>query len=262
MMKRLGFALVMIGSSTVCLAQGLSGLCMISESQRVDRPSTSQLMMAETGCSKGPDEGCTNTNNSTVEWSRWTGVSLAQLQGAGAALTAKMTGEAGELECSGIVHDGVLSGRYRFSPNASFPQKMAAMGFDGITERKQLSFLMLDISTAWVKEMQGLGVTELSTNKLTGLRALHVDANYIHAMAAAGYPELRANKLTEMKAVGVTPERAQEARSLGFQPTEQELVQMSIFKIDRPFVERMRAKGLGDLTVAKLIKIKIFKLDD
>jgi hypothetical protein len=261
-MKRLTLAVVMIGSSTVCLAQGFSGLCMISESQRVDKPSRSQLMLVENGCGNNTDSDCTNMNNSTVEWNRWNGVSQAQLQSAGSALTAKMTGEAGELECAGTVHDGVLNGRYRFSPNASFPQKMSAMGFDGITARKQLSFLMLDISTAWVKEMQGLGVTDLSTSKLMGLRALHVDANYIHAMAAAGYPELRANKLTEMKAVGVTPEKVQEAKSLGFQPTEQELVQMSIFKIDRPFVERMRAKNLGDLTLAKLIKIKIFKLDD
>jgi len=261
-MKRLALAVVMIGWSAMGLAQGSSGLCMISESQRVDRPSTSQLMMAETGCSKGPDEGCTNTNNSTVEWSRWSGVSQAQLQGVGTAVTARMTGEAGELECAGMVHDGVLSGRYRFTPSANFPQKMAAIGFDGITERKQLSFLMLDISTVWVKEIQGLGVTELTTSKLISLRALHVDAAYISAMKAAGYPELRAGKLTEMKAVGVTPEKVQEAKSLGFQPTEQELVQMSIFKIDRPFVERMRAKGLGDLTLAKLIKIKIFKLDD
>jgi hypothetical protein len=261
-MKRLALVLLLVGSSTISLAQGFSGLCMISESQRLDKPSRSQLMLVENGCGKDTDSDCTNMNNSTVEWSRWTGVSQAQLQAAGSALTAQMTGEAGALECTGTVHDGVLSGRYRFSPDASFPQKMAAIGFDGITERKQLSYLMLDISTAWVKEMRGLGVTDLSTNQLTSLKALHVDANYIHTMAAAGYPELRANKLTEMKAVGVTPEKVQEAKSLGFQPTEQELVQMSIFKIDRPFVERMRARGLGDLTLAKLIKIKIFKLDD
>jgi hypothetical protein len=110
--------------------------------------------------------------------------------------------------------------------------------------------------------MKDDGVTELTTGKLMGLRALHVDHDYVRGMAAAGYPELRAGKLTEMKAVGVTPEKAQEAKALGFQPTEQELIQMSIFKIDRPFVERMRAKGLTDLTVAKLIKVKIFKLDE
>jgi hypothetical protein len=110
--------------------------------------------------------------------------------------------------------------------------------------------------------MQALGVTEMTTNKLNGLRALHVDADYIHSLAAAGYPELRANKLTEMKAIGVTPAKIAEAKSLGFQPTEQEIIQMCIFKIDRPFVERMRARGLKDLTLASLIKIKTFKLDN
>jgi hypothetical protein len=164
--------------------------------------------------------------------------------------------------CSGSVHDGVLTGRYQFTPNEGFRKEMASMGFDEITPRKQLSFLMLDVTTAWVKEMKGLGVTDLTTGKLMGLRALHVGPEYIHAMSAAGYPELRADKLTEMKAVGVTPEKVQEAKSLGFAPTEQELIQMCIFHIDRPFVERMRAHGLKDLTLEKLIKIRIFKVDE
>jgi hypothetical protein len=261
MMKGLVLAVAMIGSSAMGMAQGLSGLCMLSAADRMDRLSSSQLMLAETDCGRDGD-GCSNMNNSTVAWERWTGVSQQALQGAGATLTAKMTGEAGELECAGVVHDGVLSGRYRFTPDTKFVPKMAAMGFDGFSEHKQMSMLMLDVTTAWVKEMQGLGVTELTTTgKLISLRALQVDAVYVNAMKAAGYPELRAGKLTEMKAVGVTPEKVQEAKAMGFQPTEQELVQMAIFKIDRPFVERMRARGLGDLTLAKLIKIKIFKLD-
>jgi len=161
----------------------------------------------------------------------------------GAQLYARMSGEAGELRCSGTVHDEVLAGRYEFAANPAFLQKMFAMGFDGITERKQEGFLLLDITTAWIQEMKDAGVMELSTNKLMGMRALHVNLSYIRAMAAAGYPELlRANKLIEMKEVGVTLEKVQEAKSLGFHPTEQELAQMSIFKIDRAFVERMRSK--------------------
>jgi len=257
--------LVLIGSSAASFAQALSGLCLISEAQQTNRPPAAQVVLAGSDCDKKSDT-CTDennsTHNSTIAWDRWTGVSPQLLQGQDAALTARMTAEAGELECAGTVHDGALAGRYHFTPSTTFIQGMASLGFDSITPRKQLGFLMLDVTTAWAKQMQGLGVTDLSTNKLMGLRALHVDAAYIHDMAAAGYPELRANKLTQMKAVGVTPDKVREARSLGFQPTEQELIQMSIFKIDRPFVERMRAKGLTDLTLAKLIKIKIFKLEE
>jgi hypothetical protein len=260
-MKHLAIAVLWITSSTACLAQGLSGLCMLSESHRDNEPTTAQIMLEGTDCPSGHD-GCTEMNNSSIAWNRWTGVSHAALQAEGTQLKARMSGEAGELTCDGTVHDNVLAGRYSFTPNSSFPQQMASLGFDGITPRKQLSFLMLDITVAWTRQMQATGVTEISTNKLISLRALHVDPDYIHAMSAAGYPELRANKLTEMKAVGVTPDKVREAKTLGFQPTEQELIQMSIFKIDRPFVDRMRAKGLNDLTLAKLIKIKIFKLED
>jgi hypothetical protein len=262
-MKRLLLALFAIASSASCMAQTMSGVCMISETQRVNKPAVTQLMLAESNCDKDNGNGnCMEMSNSSVDWQRWTGVSNEMLQHDGSTISARLTGEAGEVTCDGTVHDSVLAGRFRFTANPGFAQQMTTMGFDGIQPRRQLSMLMLDITPAWVKQMQALGVTEMTTNKLTGLRALHVDADYIHSLAAAGYPELRANKLTEMKAIGVTPAKIAEAKSLGFQPTEQEIIQMCIFKIDRPFVERMRARGLKDLTLASLIKIKTFKLDN
>jgi hypothetical protein len=259
--SRLLFASWLLASSVTGVAQTIAGLCMISKSQRTDDPSMSQVMFSESNCERNTGD-CTEMSNSNLEWRRWTGVSPQTLEAEGSQISAHMAGEAGELVCSGVVHDGVLSGKLRFDANPVFSGAMAKIGFEGITPHKQFSFLILDVTVAWTRGMQALGVTELSTGKLGGLRAIHVDADYIHAMAAAGYPELRAGKLTEMKAVGVTPEKAREAKAMGFQPTEQELIQMSIFKIDRPFVDRMRARGLNDLTLAKLIKIKIFKLDD
>jgi hypothetical protein len=259
-MKTPVFAMLLLACSTG-FAQTMTGLCMLSATHHPNQPDKVQLVLAGTDCGH-ESEGCTDMNNSSVEWSRWTGVSAEMLEKEGATLTAHMNAEPGDLVCSGSVHDGVLSGRYQFTPNDAFRKQMESMGFDEITPRKQMGFLMLDVTTAWVKEMKGLGVTELTTGKLMGLKALHVGPEYIRAMSAAGYPELRAGKLTEMKAVGVTPETAREAKSLGFAPTEQELVQMSIFHIDRPFVEKMRARGLKDLTLKKLIKIKIFKVDE
>lgn len=260
-MKRLLFALLALGSSVTCVAQTMTGLCMMSKPSGTDKPSTAQVMLAESNCDTNSGH-CMGMSTSNLDWRRWTGISQEALDAQGSQVSAHLTGDAGELVCDGVVHDGVLAGRFRFNPSATFPGAMAAIGFDGVTPRKQFSFLMLDVTPAWAKEMRTLGVIELSTNKLDGLRALHVDADYIRAIAAAGYPELRAGKLTEMKAVGVTPEKVREARAMGFQPSEQELIQMSIFKIDRPFVERMRARGLEDLTLTKLIKIKIFKLED
>jgi hypothetical protein len=65
-----------------------------------------------------------------------------------------------------------------------------------------------------------------------------------------------------MKAVGVTPEKVRSVRAMGFTPTQEELIQMSVFKIDAPFVERMKARGFKSLTIAQLVQIKVFKLDE
>lgn len=260
-MKRFLAAAILAGvSAATGYAQTMKGLCMVSASAY--KPENAEVMFRSSDCSAPELHSCNNSDNSNIAWTRWTGVSLEALSHENAQLNAKMIGEAGTVSCSGTVHDGVLAGRYEFTPSPDFVRKMATMGFEDITPSKQQGFVMLDVTTAWVQQIKDLGVTELNTNKLMGLRALHVDAAYIHAMADAGYPELRANKLTEMKAVGVTPEKAREAKAMGFNPSEQELIQMSIFKVDRPFVERMRAKGLKDLTLASLIKVKIFKLDD
>jgi hypothetical protein len=203
-----------------------------------------------------------NDGGSDMLWSKWSGVMPGDLQHEGAAVDARMKAESGEMRCVGTVHDAAMRGTYSFTPDAAFAKRMEAMGFvDQAPERLQ-GYAMLDVTTTWVKEMKDAGVTEMTAEKLMGLRALKVDPAYVKGMAAAGYPELRANKLTSMKAVGVSPEKVQAVRAMGYQPTEEELIQMSVFKIDAPFVERMKARGFQNLTITQLVKIKVFKLDE
>ena len=268
-MKRMGAALLLAGVCAPCFGQGLTGLCMVTAADHTGSShvyrhgeDTADVMLHRADCDDETHGGCGTEENSNIEWGRWTGVTREALGHEGAVLDASMRGEAGELKCSGTVHDGVLAGRFTFTPDAGFVAKMKSMGFDEISLNKQEGMLMLDVSTEWVRQMKAAGVTEMSTGKLMGLRALGVDAEYMRAMAAEGFPETRAGKLTSMKAVGVTPEKAKEAKAMGFEPSEDDLVQMSVFHVDKAFVERMRARGLKDLTLHKLIQIKIFKLDE
>jgi hypothetical protein len=203
-----------------------------------------------------------NDGGSDMLWSKWSGVAPQDLQREGAAVDARMKAESGEMRCVGTVHEGAVRGTYSFTPDAAFAKRMEVMGFDDQTPERLQGYAMLDVTTAWVKEMKDAGVTEMTAQKLMGLRALKVDPAYVRGMAAAGYPELRANKLTSMKAVGVSPEKVQAVRAMGYSPTQEELIQMSVFKIDAPFVERMKARGFQNLTIAQLVKIKVFKLDE
>jgi hypothetical protein len=195
-------------------------------------------------------------------WSKWSGIEPQDLAREGATIDARMKAEAGEMRCVGTVHGGMLNGAYSFTPDAQFAKRMEAMAFDEQTPDHLQSYALLDVTTAWVKEMKDAGVMGMDADKLMGLRALKVDTAYVHAMAAAGYPELHADKLTSMKAVGVTPEKVQAVREMGYKPTQDELIEMSVFKIDAPFVQRMKARGFRNPTIAQLVQIKVFKLDE
>jgi hypothetical protein len=56
-----------------------------------------------------------------------------------ATLRARMNADAGDLVCSGSVHDGVLSGRYQFTPNEGFRTEMASM--DSMRSRRGSSWV-------------------------------------------------------------------------------------------------------------------------
>lgn len=58
----------------------------------------------------------------------------------------------------------------------------------------------------------------------------------------------------------VDPDEVKQIRALGYQPTLDELIQMRIFNITPGFIHRMRARGFENLTIPKLVQIRIFNL--
>jgi len=255
-MRRILVLGLMLGLGATAAVADTAGTCSI----RAGRSDGKMSFGWERGdCVAG--QHC-HEGDSDMAWNKWSGVTPQDLEHEGAAVDARMKAESGEMRCVGTVHDAALRGTYSFTPDAAFAKQMEAMGFDDQTPERLQGYAMLDITTEWVKEMKDAGVTEMTAQNLMGLRALKVDAAYVKAMAASGYPELRAHQLTSMKAVGVSPEKVQAVRAMGYTPTQQELIQMSVFKIDAPFVERMKARGFKNLTIAQLVKIKVFKLDE
>jgi hypothetical protein len=255
MMRNTLVALVMMAAAVGAYAE-TTGTCSIRAGRTVEKIS---FDWERGDCTSG--HSC-HEGDSDMLWSRWSGVSPADLEREGADVDARMKAEAGEMRCVGTVHEGAVRGAYSFTPDAAFAKRMEAMGFDDQTPDRLQGYAMLDVTTAWVKEMKGARVTEMTSQNLMGLRALKVDASYVKGMATAGYSELQANKLTSMKAVGVSPEKVQAVRAMGYSPTEEQLIQMSVFKIDAPFVERMKARGFKNPTIAQLVQIKVFKLDE
>ncbi|MGC2399037.1 MAG: hypothetical protein WA510_04620 [Acidobacteriaceae bacterium] len=190
------------------------------------------------------------------------GFTLADLKREGAHVEAMIRAEAGTLSCSGGIHDGRMSGGFRFVPDASFASRMLQMGYHDVDAEKLQAYTLFGIGTDWIHSLEAAGVRGLSAGNLIALRIFHVDADYVRKLNALGYPTPDAGKLVALKVQNVQPEEVEQIRALGYEPTLDELVQIRIFRITPDFIRRMQAKGLNGLTISKLVQIRIFDLAD
>jgi len=192
--------------------------------------------------------------------SRFTGITLADLGRDGAKLTATLTAEAGTFTCSGTVRDRELQGQSVFTPDDAFVAKMERMGFTGFNSEKLMAYAFIGVDSGWTESMQKTGVRGMTVDNLLALRIFKVDPGYIHGITALGYEMPDADQLVGLKVQGVNAEEVRQIRALGYQPTLDELIQIRIFHITPEFIQRMQQRGLKNLTIAKLVQIRIFKL--
>jgi hypothetical protein len=182
----------------------------------------------------------------------------------GAHIDAVLTAEAGTLTCSGTIHNFKLSGDLTFTPNAAFAAHLLKLGIQGITAQNLETYALFHVQASHIETLQKAGVTDIDAKNLASLSIFHVDPPFVESIRALGYPTPSAKKLVALRIHKVNPEEVRQIRALGYQPTLDELIQMRIFKVTPDFIQAMKARGFGsspqDLTIARLVKIRIFKL--
>lgn len=259
---KLGAITVAIVAACVSLhAAGLETLhasCAISASEKAGKL---RLHIGD-DCDTSGEHCDGNFSDDSLPAPRITGLTFADLGREGAQLTAMLSAEAGTLACAGTVHDGVLRGQSTFTPNGAFVDRMSRMGFSGLDSKKLQAYTLFDIDTAWVESLKNAKIKRLTSDNLIAMKIFRIDPAYVSALTSLGYETPDADKLIGLKVQGVNAEEVKEIRALGYKPSLDELVQIRIFHITPEFIKRMQARGLQDLTISKLVQIKIFKLDE
>ncbi len=239
--------------------QPLHGSCSIAPSTDGDRV---QFKLERGGsCDDGGEHGC-NMKDNDMKLSNFTGFTLADLKNDGAHVDAVIAAEAGKITCSGTVHDLTLRGDFTFVPDPAFISRMAKMGFTGYDSEKLQTYTIFHVETSWIQSLQSAGVTGITTDNIIALRIFKVDPPFVKNMSDLGFPHLPAEKLIAFKIHGVNADEVKQYRTMGYQPSADELIQMRIFKVTPEFIQHMQARGLNNLTIAKLVQIRIFKLAD
>jgi hypothetical protein len=262
MMKRRLFMLaaalasVVIALHAAVPLEPIHAKCTISPSEQ---PGKFRLQTENGDCPRNSHCGFGSSDELS---SRFTGISLSDLSRDGAHLTAILAAEAGVFTCSGNVHDGQLAGESLFTPDAAFVTRMEQMGFTGYDSDKLQAYAFLNVESDWVRSLQQIGIEGMNADKLIALRVFNVDPAYVKSMTALGYSLPTADQLIALKSQGVNAQEVAEIRALGYQPSLDELIQIRIFKITPDFIHHMEDRGFKNLTIAKLVQIRIFKLSD
>lgn len=236
----------------------LHAKCGISASNRAGKFS---LHVFDQGDCAGDDRHCgSNFNHEPVD--SLTGINVADLDRDGAHLAATLKGEAGTFTCTGNVHDHELYGDALFTPDPAFVDRMAKLGFTGYDSQKLEAYTFLDVTSEYARSLQQAHIQGLNIDNLLAMRIFRIDAAYPHDFVAMGYEQPDAGKLIALKVQGVDAEEVRQIRALGFQPTLDELIQIRIFHVTPEFIRNMQNRGFKNLSISKLVQIRIFRLAD
>jgi hypothetical protein len=256
----LGLALIGIGSVSLVYADDivnlLKGSCRIIASSDGNQ---FELRLERGSCADRQD--C-HTQTVTEPASAWTGFSLADLGRSGAQMDAVLRAEAGTLTCTGTIREQALVGDYTFEPSKTFVARMGGLGISGLDSEKLQAYTLFRIDSAWVESLKREGISGIDANNLIAMKIFKVEPSYVESLKALGYSTPSAQKLIALKVHKVDPVEIKQVRALGYEPTLDELVQMRIFRVTPEFIKSMRARGLNNLTISKLVQIRIFKLDE
>jgi hypothetical protein len=255
-----GIVLIVVGIVSLVHADeilnALKGSCRITASTEANRFE----LRLERGFCAGDHDCHTTTVGEPAD--AFTGLSLLDLGHDGSHIDAVLRSEAGKLTCSGTVRDSSLVGDFSFEPDHGFVVRMGQLGITGFSSDKLEAYTLFRINSAWVQSLQSEGIKGINSDNLIAMKIFKVDPVYVQSMTALGYPAPSAEKLIAMRVHNVDPVEVKQIRALGYEPTLDQLVEMRIFKVTPEFIERMRARGLNNLTISKLVQIRIFKLDE
>ena len=238
--------------------QTLHGSCSIAPSTQPDHV----RYEFSSDCDDAGGDCHNRDNDSDVPLTTFTGLALADFEHEGAQVEARIVAEAGTISCAGQIHGAVLTGNFTFTPNLALVSAMEKLGFTGFDSGKLETYTLFHIDTNWIQQLQAAGVQDMDSGNLIALHIFKITPDYVRSMDALGYSHLEAGKLIAFGVHHVSPDEVKQYRAMGYNPTADQLIQMRIFKVTPDFIRRMQDRGFHNLTISKLVQIRIFNLAD
>jgi len=140
------------------------------------------------------------------------------------------------------------------------PEYAAAMNkldFGKLSADELVSCKIQGVNPETIAEMKRQGLEVKTVHDAVSYRIFSVTPEFISGMKAAGFNNLSSKQLISLRVQGVTPEYARSITQQFPGATVDDIVKTKIFNIDGDFIASAKAHGFGNLSLDKLVKLRI-----
>jgi beta-lactamase regulating signal transducer with metallopeptidase domain len=138
-----------------------------------------------------------------------------------------------------------------------YAEKMAQLGFGKLGTDDLIGAKIQDVTPEYIAQLKRDGLEVKSIQDAISYRIFNVTPEFIAAMKAAGFDNLDHKQLMALRTQDVTPEYAQSIRQQYPGATVDDIVKTKIFNINADFIADAKRHGFTDLTLDKLVKLRI-----
>ena len=121
---------------------------------------------------------------------------------------------------------------------------------------------MQQITPEYIAQLKQQGLEVNSLQDAISYHMFQVTPEFVAGMKAAGFNGLTAKQLLAMRVQGITPDYAREIKKRFPSATGEDVIKTRIFRIDSAFIADAEKHGFKNLSLDKLVQLRISGLFD
>lgn len=138
-----------------------------------------------------------------------------------------------------------------------FAQTMGQAGFGKLSADQLIACKIHGVTPEYIAQLKQQGFEIKGVQDAISFRIFEVTPEFVAGMKSAGFANLTDQQLLSLRVQGVTPEYAQGIAREFPGVTVEDVIKTRIFHIDSAFIESAKRLGFGDLSLDKLVKLRI-----
>ena len=138
-----------------------------------------------------------------------------------------------------------------------YAEKMAQLGFGKLSADDLIGAKVQDVTPDYIAQLKHDGLEVKTIHDAISYRIFNVTPEFVAGMKAAGFDNLDHKQLMALRVQGVTPDYARTIRQQYPGATVDDIVKTKIFNINADFIADAKRHGFTDLTLDKLVKLRI-----